>query len=504
MTRLETITTLYLSIFGTNPNSSDLDVYTALNDTVPLETIASTMLKQPSALALPSSSEAFVKASFQTLFDYTSQEIETIIEEQAAIATSGGTDGFQYWVNELDDNPMITKETLYVALINGSSTEDQAILTAKVADIVFEYEALNQIDTEGAIQGTQESDTISATAQDDTILALGGNDTITTFDGVDTVYAGLGDDIIYGGTGIDALYAEEGGDTIYADDGDDVLDGGDGNDYIYGEVGNDTINGGDGDDYIYGGDGDDTIKAGKGNDTVQGDAGNNSIYGEAGNDTIFLGEGENFVDGGEDNDTIYGNLSSDTIYGGFGNDTIYGDAEADNLFGMSGDDTIYGGDGDDLLSGSDGNDTLYGSSGADTLQGEAGIDRLVGGLGADTLVGGAGQDTFVFSSLQSTATSMDTIMDFDIAEDTLELVNQGNEQENSKLDIGSLTTLTEALNLASAEDGSTDSIINWFEFQESTYIVQDLSANTTFDETEDLVIQIQGILNIENINITYI
>lgn len=501
MTRIETLVTLYTSIFGKDPDSSQLDEYTSLNENIPLETIAATMLQQPFALALPSSSEAFVKASFQTLFNYTSLEMEAIIQEQEAIAAEGGIDGFEYWVNELDNNPMITKETLYVALINGSNTEYENILISKAEDIVSQYEILD--DVEGAIQGTQEADILNGTEEDDTMLALGGNDTIRTFDGINTVYAGFGDDIIYGGKDTDTIYADQGADTVYASDGADIVNGGEGNDYIYGEAGDDTIDGGVGDDYIYGGDGDDTIDAGDGNDTIHGDAGDNSLYGGAGNDTIFLGEGENFVDGGEDDDQIYGNSSSDTIYGGFGNDTIYGYGESDTLFGMSGNDIIYAGDGDDILSGGDGDDILYGSSGDDTLYAESGNDKIVGGEGKDTLSGGAGQDTFAFASLESISTSMDTIVDFNTFEDIIELVNQGDEQKNIKLDTSGLQTITEALTLASSGDGSTNSIINWFEFEESTYLVQDLSANTTFDETKDIVVQIQGILDLESLNILY-
>jgi len=503
MTRLETIATLYSSIFGKNPDYTQLDEYASFNENVPLETLAATMLSQPSTLELPSTAEAFVKASFQTLYSYTTQQMNTIIQEQADIASQGGTDGFQYWVNELNSNPMITKETLYVALINGSDADSLAILTSKVEDIVSQYEQQVVPSIEGALSGTEQNDILNGTPEDDTILALGGNDTITTLDGANIVYAGTGADIVYGGKGIDTIYGQEGEDTIYADEGDDTVDGGEGNDYIYAGAGNDTLYGKAGNDYIYAGDGDDIIYAGDGDDTVQGGLGKNSIYGEAGNDIIYLGEGENFVDGGENDDQIYGNTSSDTIYGGFGNDIIYGYANADTLFGMSGNDIIYAGDGDDTLSGNNGNDILYGSNGNDELYAEAGDDQLIGGMGADVLVGGTGQDTFVFSSLDSTSISTDTIVDFNPTLDIINLVDQGNEQKNSKLDTDGLQTITEALNLASNGDGSTDAIINWFEFEESTYMVQDLSANTTFDETTDIVIKIQGILNLETINLIY-
>jgi len=101
------------------------------------------------------------------------------------------------------------------------------------------------------------------------------------------------------------------------------------------------------------------------------------------------------VTGTNDADTITGNGGKAfTANGGAGNDSITGGAVADTLNGDAGD------------------DTLNGDSGADTLTGGAGADTLNGDGGADTLTGGAGDDNFNYGTGESTATSMDSITDY--------------------------------------------------------------------------------------------
>ena len=121
------------------------------------------------------------------------------------------------------------------------------------------------------------------------------------------------------------------------------------------------------------------------------------------------------------------------IVGGAGNDNLQavpggdsllnGYAGTDVLNGDSGNDTGYGGDGDDHLYGNGGNDLLLGESGSDRLLGHAGDDTLSGGSGNDTLSGGLGADVFRFDALPDAATNRDTISDFNVSDDTIELEN---------------------------------------------------------------------------------
>jgi Ca2+-binding RTX toxin-like protein len=141
---------------------------------------------------------------------------------------------------------------------------------------------------QGALVGTEDSDTLFASVENHTIYGLGGNDTI---------YANEGNNTIYGGTGRD---------TIYASSGNDLIDGGADNDTIYANEGKNTIYGGTGDDLIYAGSGSDTITGGDGNDIIYAGAGDDLINGGLGNDTLWLG-------GGHDTVTLESGVGFDTI-----------------------------------------------------------------------------------------------------------------------------------------------------------------------------------------------
>ncbi len=153
------------------------------------------------------------------------------------------------------------------------------------------------------------------------------------------------------------------------------------------------------------------VLGGAGNDTLIGDGGDNYLDGGAGNDVLFGAAGNDRLIGGAGDDTLYGGDGDDLLEGGAGNDVLYGDA---------GNDTLYGGEGDDVLHGGASNDALYGGGGLDTLIGGEGDDLLVGGEGDDLLTGGAGSDTFVWNAGE---TGIDTITDFEIGVDRLDLAD---------------------------------------------------------------------------------
>jgi Ca2+-binding RTX toxin-like protein len=66
---------------------------------------------------------------------------------------------------------------------------------------------------------------------------------------------------------------------------------------------------------------------------------------------------------------------------------------------------------------------IIGSAKADTLIGTAGDDRLLGRKGKDVLTGSIGQDKFVFDTRAAKA-NMDTITDFNVADDAIWLENR--------------------------------------------------------------------------------
>ncbi|MBF7144789.1 MULTISPECIES: putative Ig domain-containing protein [Pseudomonas] len=86
--------------------------------------------------------------------------------------------------------------------------------------------------------------------------------------------------------------------------------------------------------------------------------------------------------------------------------------------------------GKDTLTGTDANEQLLGLAGNDTLNGGDGNDVLVGGAGIDQLTGGAGNDVFRFTNLTdsyrtATASFSDTLVDFTVGQDKIDLSTLG-------------------------------------------------------------------------------
>ncbi|XOB61310.1 M10 family metallopeptidase [Campylobacterota bacterium DY0563] len=139
MTRNEKIAVLYVTIFGTTPNEEELKQYTSFNDNISLEVISATMMHNSEYLDTYKSLETddFVKTMFQSIFGFTDDEMQSIIEEQERNELNGGINGFDYWVNEIENNPYITEDTLPIAIINGTSLDDEQSLLSQVEDILY-------------------------------------------------------------------------------------------------------------------------------------------------------------------------------------------------------------------------------------------------------------------------------------------------------------------------------------------------------------------------------
>jgi Ca2+-binding RTX toxin-like protein len=79
--------------------------------------------------------------------------------------------------------------------------------------------------------------------------------------------------------------------------------------------------------------------------------------------------------------------------------------------------------GNTLLGDADANN-LIGGTGADTITGDAGADTITGGANADILTGGADADIFKYNAIaDSTQTNADTITDFNVTADKLDLID---------------------------------------------------------------------------------
>ncbi len=120
--------------------------------------------------------------------------------------------------------------------------------------------------------------------------------------------------------------------------------------------------------------------------------------------------------------------------------------------------TLTGGISGDTLTGGADSDIILGGYGDDTLAGAGGNDILSDGAGTDTLTGGAGADLFILCG----DGALDTVTDFDPAEDSLDLSSYHMLYDASQLDVTStswgaiLTYQDEVLHVYRAGGGALD------------------------------------------------
>jgi hypothetical protein len=162
-------------------------------------------------------------------------------------------------------------------------------------------------------------------------------------------------------------------------------------------------------------------------------------------DTLIGDNKDNFFALFNGDDVITGGDGSDTV--SFGGDSIKvslinGLATALNPdispnFGtktLTSIENIVGTDEDDQLTGNDLQNYLGGDGGNDQIEGGGGNDYLIGGSGNDVLTGGSGSDHFVYSLDPSESVGIDTITDFNSAEDVIDLVGYEKSKITQKLD----------------------------------------------------------------------
>jgi len=172
---------------------------------------------------------------------------------------------------------------------------------------------------------------------------------------------------------------------------------------------------------IIGNDAKNVLNGGHGADSMTGGLGNDTYIVDNAGDVVT----ESGPSGGTDlvkatvSFTLGDNVENLTL--GVGAVTGTGNALANIITGNAAANILTGGDGSDTLDGRDGADTLYGGTWKDTLKGGTGDDWLYGGLGNDSLNGGAGQDHFVFDTALNASGNVDGFVDFNVADDTMEL-----------------------------------------------------------------------------------
>ena len=279
-----------------------------------------------------------------------------------------------------------------------------------------------------------------------TLVGSNGEDSLLGNGGQDSLYGGFGNDFLGGGTGTDYLFGELGDDRYYIDRSSDRAfeKFGQGTDTIVTFL----------DSYTLQANIERLLHIGNMNFSGTGNALANQIVGGSCRDTLYGLDGNDILDGAVGHDYLSGGNGSDTVFGGYGNDILIGNDGFDLLSGGVGNDWFIVNDNADQvieLSGQ-GHDQVFasvsfilnaaasievlrtsvataatrieltGNGISQEIFGNAGSNWLDGKGGIDTMTGGSGSDHFVFSTA-SGSNNFDTITDFSVAADTIELEN---------------------------------------------------------------------------------
>jgi Ca2+-binding RTX toxin-like protein len=383
-------------------------------------------------------------------------------------------------------------------LIGGSGVDTATFGTSSAA---VRVDLMKGIGTGGDAQGDTYSsiENVVGSANADTLIGTTGVNRLEGGNGDDLLSGRGGADVLIGGSGIDTTTFNASAAAVRVDLMKGIGTGGDAEgdtyssienvigsayaDTLIGTAGANWLEGGDGADTLSGRGGADVLIGGKGVDTVTFNASAGAVRVDftAGTGLGGDAEGDSYAEleniiGSAYDDTLIGNAASNRIEGGDGNDILSGRAGADTLIGGTGTDTASYGTAagavsvdlqNNTASGSDAAgdsfssiENLIGSANGDTLRGDTKANRLAGGLGSDTLTGRGGSDRFVFDTALS-ASNIDTITDFTVGTDAIELAKSIFTTLEPGIDPGSLSpSAFRYSNQASSSDGLGEIIYN--------------------------------------------
>jgi Ca2+-binding RTX toxin-like protein len=289
---------------------------------------------------------------------------------------------------------------------NGASND--AHISADGRYVTFTSAASNL--TPGDSNNTADIFRVSLFATNATDILIGG-------DGADSISGLGGDDIISGGFGADSMAGGAGSDTYYVENaGDKVTEAaGGGFDKVLSYV-NYVLTAGSEVELLTTND-----TAGEGAINLTGNALRQEIIGNAGVNTLKDGGGAgDLLRGMAGNDTYLVYASSTTIVEGSGQGT------ADRVLAAVNYKLGAGVSIEQMQTTSSTGTTGINLTGNDFVQkivGNAGTNLIDGKGGNDTLYGGSGKDYFTFTTALDDASNVDTISDFNAADDTIRLEN---------------------------------------------------------------------------------
>ena len=210
-----------------------------------------------------------------------------------------------------------------------------------------------------------------------------------------------------------------------------------------------------------------------------------TYVGGTGNDAIISSNGRaNIITLGDGANSVNGTTGNHTVTGGAGADTV-------NL--TTGNNTVSLGNGANSFTATTGNNTYVGGTGVDTVTLGGGVNTITTGTGADVI-------TFT-GAVIANGNSYSTITD---AHAGLKLVFTDNGLTSgtatfttAKLILADTAVFQDFLDAGTASAGTaTNSNISWFQFGGNTYVVEDNSAATTFQNAGDAVVKLTGLVDL--------
>lgn len=192
-----------------------------------------------------------------------------------------------------------------------------------------------------------------------------------------------------------------------------------------------------------------------------------------------------------------------TYTGGTGVDTItINNAQANVIDTGAGNDIIVVGNGNNTIKAGAGNDNITVGSGANSIDTGDGINTVTFGTaiaGLNTITLGSGVDTLKFDVVTTAAGYYPSITGIAAGDkiDFTTFVVADEATLGAKITLGGVASFANYLDAAAASNGATAGTeVNWFQFNGNTYLVLDNSAEATYKDGADLVIELVGAVDL--------